>query len=197
MSTKPGQGQWDIYWWRVLAAGIRASVSAPPNQRPRQVRRIERIPAGSTLSEIARSSKKIIDRASIKTLEYSQVYIDLTGFGTPGLEYMQRLIFCGHLTPVHFHHGDQLRQQHPNVHIGKAYLVTRYQLLLQSGRLHLPSTAEVRLLAQELQEDQLHDPTGNDYYGAFAVGTRDELVTALGMAVCGAMRPKCWVMRMW
>ena len=67
--------------------------------------------------------------------------------------------------------------------MGKAYLVTRLQTLLQTGHLHLPETPEARTLADELQEFEINVPEdANDRYGAFRVGSHDDLVTALGMA---------------
>ena len=70
------------------------------------------------------------------------------------------------------------------VKIGKAWLVGQLQVLLQSGRLHLPKTAEAEALAQELLDYEIRiDPDGNDKYGAFKVGRHDDLVTALGLAV--------------
>ena len=65
-----------------------------------------------------------------------------------------------------------------------AYLVARLQALLQTGRIHLPGTAEAEVLAQELIDYEIRvDPDANDRYGAFKVGTHDDLATALGLAV--------------
>ena len=68
--------------------------------------------------------------------------------------------------------------------LGKAYLVSRLQTLLQTGRLHLPRTDEAKQLADDLLDYEVTvDENANERYGAFAVGPRDELVTALGLAV--------------
>jgi len=62
--------------------------------------------------------------------------------------------------------------------------VSRLQALLQSGRLHLPRTAEAEALAAELLDYEIRvDEHANDKYGAFKVGSHDDLVTALGLAV--------------
>ena len=58
------------------------------------------------------------------------------------------------------------------------------QALLQSGRLHLPRTAEAQALADELLNYEIKvSEDANDRYGAFRVGKHDDLVTALGLAV--------------
>lgn len=62
--------------------------------------------------------------------------------------------------------------------------MSRLQALLQTGRIHLPETTEARTLAQELRDYEIRiDENANDTYGAFKVGTHDDLVTALGLAV--------------
>jgi hypothetical protein len=49
---------------------------------------------------------------------------------------------------------------------------------------HLPDSDEARTLAQELQDYEIRvSEDANDRYGAFKVGTHDDLVTALGLAV--------------
>ena len=66
---------------------------------------------------------------------------------------------------------------------GKAYLVSRLQALLQSGRLHLPNTAEAEALGRKLLDYEIRvDEQANDRYGTFRVGSHDDLVTALGLA---------------
>jgi hypothetical protein len=79
---------------------------------------------------------------------------------------------------------------------GVRLLVSRLQALLQSERLHLPKTREAEQLAKKLLDYELKiDERANDTYGAFKVGTHDDLVTALGLAVqLPAHRPKVWIL---
>jgi hypothetical protein len=54
---------------------------------------------------------------------------------------------------------------------------------LQTGRIKLPRTAEAEALARELQDYEIRiSQDGDDRYGAFRVGSHDDLVTALGLA---------------
>ena len=56
--------------------------------------------------------------------------------------------------------------------------------LLQTGRIHLPRTREAEVLAQELLDYEIRvNESSNDTYGAFRVGSHDDLVTSLGLAV--------------
>jgi hypothetical protein len=78
---------------------------------------------------------------------------------------------------------------HDQVSIGKAWLVSQLQALLQTDRLHLPRTPEAALLAQELLDYEIKvSEDANDRYGAFRVGAHDDLVTALGLAAQGEKR---------
>ena len=110
------------------------------------------------------------------------LYVDATGVGQPVVD----LLSAAGARPIacYFTHGDRRTQEGGRVSIGKAWLVSRLQSLLQTGRLHLPDTAEARQLAAELRDYEIRvDADANDRYGAFKVGSHDDLVTALGLAV--------------
>jgi hypothetical protein len=111
------------------------------------------------------------------------VCVDATGLGQPVVDLMAERLFK--VTPVYFTHGDRRTVNGDgSVSLGKAWLVSRLQALLQTGRLHLPQTQEARALAKELLDYEIRvTENANDTYGAFRVGTHDDLVTALGLAV--------------
>ncbi|MEM7351994.1 MAG: hypothetical protein AAF657_14435 [Acidobacteriota bacterium] len=57
-------------------------------------------------------------------------------------------------------------------------------MLLQTGRIHLPKTQQTEILARELLECEIRvESDANERYGSFLVGTQDDLVMALGLAV--------------
>ncbi len=77
-----------------------------------------------------------------------------------------------------------------------AWLVNRLQALFQSGCLHLPPDhPEAAAMAGELKNYELKsDPDGDLRFGAFRVGTHDDLVTALGLAILiDPPGPQIWV----
>jgi hypothetical protein len=119
---------------------------------------------------------------------------DITGVGRPVHEIIEREIAAAalpragltlRLEPVTFTHGDRLnRMDGGGRSVGKAYLVSRLQSLLQTDRVKLPRTAEAEALARELLDYEIRvSEDANDRYGAFKVGAHDDLVTALGLAV--------------
>jgi hypothetical protein len=76
-------------------------------------------------------------------------------------------------------------------------MASRLQVLLGSGRLHLPRTPEAGALTEELLSFELRvDQSGHERSGAFKVGTHDDLVTALGLAVQDDGRPESGFVRM-
>ncbi len=122
------------------------------------------------------------------------IVTDITGVGRPVHELIEREITAAHLTsegadavqlvPATFTHGDRLtRAEGGGRSVGKAFLVSRLQALLQTDRIKLPRTREAEVLARELADYEIRvSEDANDRYGAFKVGSHDDLVTALGLA---------------
>jgi hypothetical protein len=96
-----------------------------------------------------------------------QVYVNATGHGDPVVELIRRHTSPATVRSVFFNHGDRLAEEGRTLTLGKAYLVARLKLLLQTGCLHLPRTAEAEELARELLDYEVTvDPDANDRYGA-------------------------------
>lgn len=116
------------------------------------------------------------------------VVADATGVGLPVCDLLRvELKETGiRLTAALFTHGDKatINRGIREAAIGKAYLVSRLQALMQAKRIQLPKTVEAEALARELLNYEIRiDEDANFKAGAFKVGTHDDLVTALGLAV--------------
>ena len=110
------------------------------------------------------------------------LYVDATGVGTPIVDTLRAAGVDAKLIPVYFTHGDRRTLVEGEVRLGKAWLVSRLQTLLQWRLLHLPRTREAEVLARELLDYEIRiSEDANDKFGAFRVGTHDDLVTALGL----------------
>ena len=147
---------------------------------------LERLPLGTPYPEVARRLGDICQRVSQRCGRRPTVFVDATGVGQPIVDVLEASTREAHLRSVYFTHGDRRTedQAESRVTLGKAYLVSRLQSLLQFQRLHLPDSSEARTLAQELLDYEIRvDEDANDRYGAFRVGTHDDLVTAIGLAV--------------
>jgi hypothetical protein len=149
-----------------------------------QIRHLERLPLGTAYPQVAARVGEVTRQVHRRSGSTPRLYVDATGVGQPVVDLLRE----GGVQPVacYFTHGDRCREKNgQEVTIGKAHLVSSLQALLQTGRLHLPQTSEATVLADELTTYEIRvDENANDRYGAFKVGTHDDLVTALGLAVC-------------
>ncbi|GAC1400722.1 MAG: hypothetical protein NVSMB65_18410 [Chloroflexota bacterium] len=166
------------------------------------IRRLERLPLRTPYHEIARRLEAIVAgvEARVQQAEMARqleprwlrgeapradltVFVDATGVGKPVVDALEQAGVP--VTAVYFTYGDRrTKQADGSISLGKALLVSRLQALLQTGRILLPKTTEAGALAEELQDYEIRvDQDANDKYGAFKVGTHDDLVTALGLAV--------------
>ncbi len=113
------------------------------------------------------------------------VLVDSTGVGAPVVDLLRELVPGIKLCAVLFTHGEHcsVTWRAAEGTMGKGYLVSRLQVLIQAGRVHLPKGEESDVLVDELRNYEMSiSEKGTDTYGAFKVGTHDDLVTALGLA---------------
>jgi hypothetical protein len=147
------------------------------------VRYLERLPLNTPYPAVAERVAAIVAGVQAQAGQRPALYLDATGVGTPIVDLLRAAEVQAQLVAVYFTHGDRRTWERGEVRLGKAWLVSRLQALLQSGRLHLLRTGEAEALGQELLDYEIRvDENANDRYGAFKVGTHDDLVTALGLA---------------
>jgi len=127
--------------------------------------------------------------------------VDATGVGTPVIDLIREHggLASARMTGCFFTSGDRctIKPHETEGSVGKGYLVSRLQALIQTRRIALPRTAEARALADELLNYEIRvTDDANMTAGAFKTGTHDDLATALGLAVlvdpcghrCGTLR---------
>lgn len=148
------------------------------------IRHLERLPAGTSYPALADRTAEVASKVAKRVAGTLFVFLDATGLGQSVVDLFTSRVRGTRVAAVYFTHGDRRnRVSHKEVQLGKAYVVARLQTLLQVGCLHLPRTAEADRLAKDLLDFQIQvAEDANDRYGAFRVGPRDELVTALGLA---------------
>jgi hypothetical protein len=146
------------------------------------VRFLERLPLGTPYDKARDRVSEICRQLEERGAAVVNLYADATGQGTAFTDELRRIdIPC---RPVYFTHGDRRTSVDGCVTLGKAWLVSRIKVLLQCGRLHLPKTPKAEAMREELLDYEIRiSEDANERYGAFKVGTHDDLVTALGLAV--------------
>ena len=150
------------------------------------VRFLEPLRHRVTYTEVAQRLNEVLENLQ-RIAPYSvRTYVNATDIGLPAAELICRIVQTGGVIPVEFNHGSRLPTERDDLTVlGKAWLVSRLQVLLQERRLHLPKDdPNARTLGDELLEYSHHPaPNADDLYGAFKVGTQDDLVNAIGLAV--------------
>jgi hypothetical protein len=149
------------------------------------VRYLARLPLGTPYPAVAEWVAAVVSGVHAATSGEPILYVDATGVGTPIVDVLRAAGIgqLAQLKAVYFTHGDRRKVERGEVKCGKAWLVARLQALLQQGLLHLPRNAEAEVLAQELLDFEIRvKEDANQRFGAFRVGTHDDLVTALGLA---------------
>lgn len=149
------------------------------------VRTIRRLPLGTSYPDVAIHIADMLCNPLFARRQV-RVLIDVTGVGRPvyddlkkeaGLRKEARHAF---IKPISFVHGEKYNRNTGT--LGKAYLVSRLQSLLQGGRVHAPDTAEMKVTLDELRVYEIKvDQDGKDTYGA-SIGKHDDLATALGLS---------------
>jgi hypothetical protein len=149
------------------------------------VRYLQRLPVGTSFPETARRLAEILSAMRKRFGTTPEVFVDATGLGQPFVDLLEAQARDLQVSAVYFSYGDHRTEElNGEVRLGKAWLVSRLQVLLQTGRLHLPRTTESELLAADLLDFEVEVAAdANERFGAFRVSARDDLITALGLAV--------------
>jgi len=141
------------------------------------VRHLERLSEGSYPDVPARVAE-IVNGVPPPTGRFSYLYrlflyVNVSDVGTPVLDVLEHAGVQAHLMSAFLTHGQERDEDEKEreVRLGRAWLVSRLQALLETGRLHLPQTPEAEALRRELLEYENSDDTSGS------------LVTALGLAV--------------
>jgi hypothetical protein len=152
------------------------------------IREMGRLPLGTPYPSVYKAIGEVLDGLIELNIRMPTLVVDATGAtaAVDGLrDEVGRKCF---LVAATFTHGDRLVLDpygRGTASVGKAYLVNRLQVLIQSSRLHIPAMKpEAAAMMTELQNYEIRiDEDSNDRYGAFKVGTHDDLVTGLGLSV--------------
>ncbi len=151
-------------------------------------RHLERLPLGTPYPAVVNRLAEIY-RKLTASKHSVRVWVDATGLGAPIVDLLDMADLP--VTPVYLTGSDKAVEEGKELRLGKALLVSRLQVLLQSGRIHLPKTSESEALIQELLNYEIRvTDSANPVFGAFKTGTHDDLATALGLAVW--QRPSYW-----
>ena len=171
---------------------IATGVEDPPLLDTRYVvRALERLPLETPYPTVARRLHAICRAMARRPKAEVFLAVDATGVGRPIVDLVRDELDDGvHLTAVTISGGEKCPQAplyRSEITMGKVFMVSRLQALLQSRRIVMPKKSlDAQGLATELLDFEIR--VGRDAHaemGAFKTGTHDDLVTALGLSVLG------------
>lgn len=167
------------------------------------VRFIKRLPLNTSYPDVAIYIANMLDNELFKNRNV-RVLIDTTGVGSPVYDSLKSEIMLRlnnarieqsfqtgltwkigkhtlQLKPISFVHGEMYNRSKGT--LGKAFLVSRMQSILQERRFHAPDTQEVKAMIDELLVYEIKvSNEGKDTYGAFKTGAHDDLATAAALS---------------
>lgn len=154
------------------------------------VRRLERLPLGTTYPEVASRVVEMRDGLARRSRERVAagepgyrvlIALDVTGVGRGLYDVLRERGV--RVVPVSITGADTLTERDGGEwSCGKSVLVANLLLGVQTGRLHLPDADESRVLIRELQDFRSETTrTGRTTYNAES-GSHDDLITAIGLA---------------
>jgi len=182
--------QEDQRYWQLRGSDLRRRPKPPAFDEAddtiefhRKVRFLERFPPGSKITDLADRVAIVVENAKARLDDDLVIYLDVTGKGEPALDLFRQKV-PDYIYPVYLTFGDQRTRAKGEITLGKAALVSQLKILFEQGLLHLSRGPDSELLTKELMDYEVHlEADANNRPGGFKVGSRDELVTALGMAV--------------
>ncbi len=150
------------------------------------LRHIRRLPLGTSYPDVALHIADMLCSNLFQDRSV-RVLLDVTGVGRPVYDDLRREVAlrkeCRYvqLKPISFTFGEMYNRSKGT--LGKAYLVSRLQSLLQGKRVHGPDIPEMKATLDELRVYEIKvSDAGKDTYGAFKTGTHDDLATAMALA---------------
>ncbi len=145
-----------------VSNGIMLRTMQPaPVETSYTARMIQRLPLGTSYPDVAAAITEVVASLRQRTIHKPRILVDATGVGLPVVDILrQALAGKPHvLVACMFTHGDRYTKDDdyraPSASVGKAYLVSRLQALLQTQRIKLPETSEARVLAKELLDYEI------------------------------------------
>lgn len=158
------------------------------------VRMLQSIQLGTSYPDVGRRIAKVCrDLRTQHEAATIHLVLDQTGVGRGPVDIVKELLPTNlqikltavTLTGTNWCQSAPLHR--PDCSCGKAFMVVRLQSIMQKLLLQLPKGPLIAEVVEEMKRFEVRTKlNGHDTYGAFAVGTHDDLVTALGLSVLGS-----------
>lgn len=169
---------------------------------------LQRLPPGTNFTDLAKRLRKIEEKLlssgdftyrnrirgnkDVRIPEGLEIYLDITDTGRPVADLLQEALRAD-VVASRFSPGEPDYSKRTEWRVSKLELITQLKVMLQTKRLEIAGKGKdpegertVREMVAELENFQSKPPARDDGQ-ELKVGARDDLVTALGLAVLGAI----------
>lgn len=166
---------------------VTADWIAPIYEMHFMVRRVQRLPIDTSYPQIAAEIARLVAELNgprFREYRTPRIYCDATGLGTPVVDLLkQHLLGRDYvLRPVVFTAGQRVTRTGAGWGVPKAALVSRLQVLLEQGLIHLGESPEAKALGDELRDFRQWITDSAQITAGAKAGSHDDLVVALALA---------------
>jgi len=162
------------------ALGVLERDGSSKQDRKYQLRRLERLPLGTTYPAVVTHVKELMEKEPLRG--HVLLVVDATGVGLPVLDLLDQ----EGLRPIGITitGGTEATYVGRGYHVPKRDLVTNLQVLAQSGRLKVAENLPLaHIFVNELLKFKVEiNKRGHDSYEAWREGVHDDLVLAVALA---------------
>jgi hypothetical protein len=178
-----------------------AVVVADPEVRNKEIHYLVRFPKrlelGLEYPKIVENLKQIFVNIRKYTVGYPmciQAWVDATGVGKPVVDLLRKELPEDTVLHEVYLTGEEAKKKVDtgafSITLPKAYMVSRLQVLVSYGRIHLPNTPDALAAREELMNYQIKVNENGHVQFEAKTGKHDDLVTALGLACLH--EPQVW-----
>lgn len=148
-------------------------------------RELGRLPLGTSHEASARSIASVVHNVNCYDPDHTpQLVVDATGIGEPILDSMEQYLPTNvTATRVWWTSGEKMRRQGRQLMVGKAWLVSRLQALVDTHRIEVPDTPQATQLLNELMSYEIKVTDSGTMIAGARSGAHDDLAMALALCV--------------
>jgi len=157
----------------------------PTSETHFRVRELGRLPLATSYTTAARSIADVIHNLNVYDPDHPpRLFLDTTGVGAPVVDALEQFLPTGvKAIRVLWTAGERLRRVNGEYHVGKAWLVSRLQALIDVGRISVPDTEQAHQWLDELMSFEIQITDHGSVIAGARSGQHDDLVMSLALTI--------------
>lgn len=150
-----------------------------------RIRELGRLPLGVSYMTAARAIADVVHNVNCADVDHPpRLFLDATGVGAPVVDSLEGFLPSGvRAMRVLWTGGERLKQVGRELHVGKGWLVSRLQALIDVGRISVPDTEQAHQLLDELMSFEIQISDHGSVIAGARSGAHDDLVMSLALTI--------------